>query len=291
MPSSPDASRPPSAPPGSSGRKTSSNQGTADEDLPPRIEKGDPPPYPDGHTPGDIEPNGEAAVSEAELPKHAGFDLGAMKKLIENAELHPAELQVQDPGQYAVPPIPPPASRSESAPPLHDSPVMTSLRLPTPQPESNVGPSSTDLHAGFQRSVSLHEGSEVKATHSQPYQTILQEGIASGPSALPSANGFDSSWAAESAAKSNARAFGSQSLGSSTNVLPLGNHNGSTTPSGTSYGLPPNPFTDLPPPSVGLSFGGADGSITSSAEAERDPWNARSPQTKVSGFSSNPWQS
>jgi hypothetical protein len=273
------------------------------------MEKDDPPPYTNEQPPAAVEPSGDPAPSDAELPKHAGFDLTAMKKIIENAELDPAELHLQDPGKYPVPPIPPPISRSESAPsPLHESPSTTpvmrsSLQL-GPEPESGAGPSShTDINAAFQRSMSMNNLDEepepvMPSTRSQPSQAILQDGFGatssstprpSGPSVLSSADS-DSKWPADSVSKPD-------SHGSSTDTFAFANRNGSVTPFGSSYSLPHNPFADFSSQSVGpssqsagLSFGGADGSITPHAEAERDPWHSRPPQTKVSGYSSNPWQ-
>jgi hypothetical protein len=297
-------SRPPSA--ASSQKKSTSNSSTPDEDLPPRIEKDDPPPpYTNGQP-----PNGEAGPSDAELPKHAGFDLSAMKKIIENAELNPAELQVQDPDRYPVPPIPPPTNRSESTPlPLHESPSTTPVMRSSMQlaSESESVPKSSsriDLNAAFQRSVSMNDlREEPEATtlsvYSQPSDANLQDGPGapsystprpSLPSALPSA-GSNSAWAGDIITKPDSHALDSQPLGPFAATNPFANHNGLITPSSSSYSLPHNPFADVSSQSVGLSFGGVDGTITPNAEAERDPWGSRPLHTKVSGFSSNPWQS
>src|ERR1700730_3104111 len=96
---SPTASRPPSAASFRSSRKQTSDAKIPDEDLPPRIEKDGSPLNADGHPPSAVEPNEEAGPSEAKLPKHAGFDLSAMKAMIQNAERNPADLKVQEPGQ------------------------------------------------------------------------------------------------------------------------------------------------------------------------------------------------
>jgi hypothetical protein len=234
-----------------------------------------------------------------------------MKRIIENAELNPAELQVQAPGQYPVPPIPPPTNRSESAPPpIPESPSTTpvmrpSLQLP-PEPEFEAEPNShSNLTAAFQRSMSvgnLHEQREtvIPSTYSQPSQAMPFGSTSSFtpralPSALPSTGGFNSTWATDpdTITKPDSQVAGIRSLGPSTDAFPFANHNGSITPHGSSYAHSHNPFTSFSSPSAasGLSFGGADGSITPNTEVERDPWDAKPLQRKMSGYSSNPWQS
>ena len=173
------------------------------------------------------------------------------------------------------------------------------------EPESVPKSSSrTDLNTTFQRSVSvndLHEEPEAmpSSVYSQPSDANFQDGLGAPsnstplpylPSPLPSA-GSNSAWAADVITKPDSRALGGQPLGPFTSTNPFANHNGLITPYGSSYSLPHNPFADVSSQSVGLSFGGADGTITPNTEAERDPWGSRPLQTKVSGFSSNPWQS
>jgi len=237
-----------------------------------------------------------------------------MKRIIENAELNPAELQVQAPGQYPAPPIPPPTNRSESAPPpIPESPSTTpvmrpSLQLP-PEPESKAGPSSySNLTSTFQRSMSVgnvHDQREtvIPSPYSQPSQVMPGDDFGSTPSftprilssALPSTGGFNSTWSTDpdTITKPNSQVAGIQSLGPSTDAFPFSNHNGSITPHSSSYALSHNPFTSFSSPSAasGLSFGGADGSVTPNTEVERDPWDAKPLQGKMSGYSLNPWQS
>jgi hypothetical protein len=289
---------------GSSRRKPKSNPEATEEDLPPRVEKDDPPPqYTDGR-PQNVEPNSEAASSDVELPKHAGFDLNAMKAMIEDVELDPAELQGQDLGQHAVPPIRSPTNRSGSASPLHESPSMPVMRSSQqlraePEPESEAGPSSpTNLNVAFQRSMSMHkldEGLEtISSIHPQSPHSIgfgTTSHYTPSPSASSPTNGFASSWATESVAKARSPELGTQLPGPSTDAVSFGNYNGSITPYDTSHALPPGPFAEFSSAHVGLSFGGADGSIMPNTEAERDPWSSRPLQTKVSGLSPNPWQS
>lgn len=234
-----------------------------------------------------------------------------MKQIIENAELNPAELQVPDPGQYAAYPIPPLTNRSESAPlPLPESPSTTPVMRPsqlTPEPESEAGSSShSNLNAAFQRSISvdnLHEerGTAIPSNYSMPSHAMLQDGFGATsystprplPSALPFAGDFNSTWATDpdSVTKVDSQVNGSRLPGPFTDAFSFANHNGSIAPFGSSYTSPPNPFTDFSSPAAGLSFGGADGSITPNAEVDRDPWDSKSLQTKISGYSSNPWQS
>lgn len=233
-----------------------------------------------------------------------------MKRIIENAELNPAELQVQTPGQYSVPPIPPPTNRSESAPPpIPESPPTTPVMKPSlqlqPEPASEAGSSHSSLTAAFQRSMSvgnLHEQREtvIPSTYSQPSQAMPFGSTSSStpralPSVLPSTDSFNSTWATDpdTITKPDSQVTGIRSLGPSTDVFPFASHNGSITPHGSSYALSHNPFTSFssPSPASGLSFGGADGSITPNTEVERDPWDPMPLQRKMSGYSSNPWQS
>lgn len=278
-------------------RRKESSASSLDGDLPPRIEGDVPPAYTAGPPPSAVEPSGEASPPDSELPKHAGFDLSAMKELIEDVEVNPADMQVQEAGQYPMPPVPPPTNRSESAPPpLHESPsttpVVKSLEL-TPELESDR---SADLSAVFQRSVSmsnLHEEPEagIQSVYPQPSHAMPQDDFGvtsyyrpSVPSAPLSPDGFNSTWATNTTSKLDSQVFGNRSLGPSTDTLPFANHNRSTS---SPHAFPHNPFSSS---AVGLSFGGADGSITP-VEAERDPWASSPIQTKVPGYSSNPWQS
>lgn len=298
---SPKVSRPPSAASfGHSRNKATSNPSTPDDELPPR-ENAHTPLHSDAQQPNTVELNAEATRSSVELPKHAGFDLSAIKEIIGKAEQNTHELQAQDPSHYPVPHIPLPTHRSESAPPpLQDSPSTTpvmrsSLDLPS-EPESVAGPSSRlDLNAVFQRSMSVNDLRDNPDDLGSP--SLSQDAFSntsystprpSPPPSLPSA-GYNSKWAAEPATKSP---FGSRSFGPSTDTLSFGNQNGSITPYGSSFAPPTsNPFASVS--STGMSFGGSDGSITFSpaAEAERDPWDALPPQSKPPTYNSNPWQS
>jgi len=272
-------SRPPSgASFGSSLRKPASKSDSLEDELPPRT-------------------NGDAARSSTDLPKHAGFDLSAIKEIIGKAELNPDEFKVQ-----TVPPVLPPTHRSESAPP----PTMKSSAKLALDPASSTQPLQELSHT-FQRSMSindLHEEPENvrPLTHAQQSQPVHQDAFESAsystpPSpplpSIPSIGGFNSTWAVDPLAKNVPQEFESRSVGPLTDVISLGNPDGTNTPFSSWYTPSRDPFTDISSSSTDLSFGSTDGSITFSpaTEAEQDPWNSRLPQTKVGGYNSNPWQS
>lgn len=286
-------SRPPSAASWAQPRKstTTTDPTSPDDDLPPRVS-----------SPAAVEVNEDASRSSVELPKHAGFDLAAMKEIIDNtAQRNPDELKVhQDPSLYPAPPIPPPTHRTESAPPLYESPsttpVMKSSKDLPPEPLKAAGtPSQIDLNAAFQRSLSvndLHEEPEEMTSSSyarkdNPFGPTSFSASRPSPASSLSSGGFNSNWAAEPGSHS---AFGSRSFGPSTETLSFGNADGPVTPphGGNRFAPSTNPFASAS--SSGLSFGSADGSITS-VEAERDPWSTRPSQSKTAAFNSNPWQS
>ena len=252
-----------------------------DDALPPRVAT-------ETRPPTAVEVNGDTSQSGVELPKHAGFDLAAMKEIIDNAaQSNPDELKVrQDPSHYPAPPIHPPTHRTESAPPLHESPsttpVMRSSKVLSPE---HPTPSQVDLNAVFQRSLSvsdLHEEPEemVSTRKDSAFSSTSMSATQPSAASLPSRD-FNSNWPAE---PGSINTFGSQSVGSSTKVLSFGNVDGSPY-GGNRFALSANPFASAS--SSGLSFGGADGSITS-AEVERDPWSTQPIQ---STFNSNPWKS
>ena len=252
-----------------------------DNALPPRVTTETQPPTA-------VEVNGDTSQSSVELPKHAGFDLAAMKEIIDNAaQSNPDELKVcQDPSHYPASPIHLPTHRMESAPPLHESPsttpVMKSSKVLSPE---HPTPSQVDLNAVFQRSLSvsnLHEEPEgmVSTCKDCTFSSTSMSATRPPAASLPSPY-FNSNWSAE---PGSLNTFGSQSVRSSTKVLSSGNVDGP--PYGENhFALSANSFASAS--SSGLSFGGADGSITS-AEVERDPWSTQPIQ---STFNSNPWKS
>lgn len=309
-------SRPPSAASFPSHHRRTSSQSTFDDELPPR-EPSHPAVVPtDVHTPGNSAagtpsteepPTDPATPDEPQLPKTAGFDLAAIKEAIGNAARNPEELKMPAPNRFPVPPIPPPTQRSESAPP----PIPEELAVPSPisrSPSNShdtpvAGPSSSrsDLSSTLSRSLSLNDmrgqmdEDEDVTSFNERTPSTTQPFRAPSPS-LTFGSSDGSFWPAEPdrltpLAGDDFGAFSQSSLNASRPTA-FGSFNSLSRPE-----LPP---TD----SSGLSFGGADGSITFvQSPALRteppDPWNISSPS--FGGYSAkkassslnvhNPWQS
>ncbi|KAI0053398.1 DUF726-domain-containing protein [Auriscalpium vulgare] len=152
VPTPASTSRPPSVGPNAAASAPNPSDPTED-DLPPREVHAPTADASDAGVPRS--PTADAGDIAAELPKHAGFDLAAMKAVIEDVE----------PGRPSAPahmdlPPPPPfeassaLERAHSAPPAGDSPERT----PTDEREVNfAGPSTSAFPAGaFSRSLSLN---------------------------------------------------------------------------------------------------------------------------------------
>ena len=286
-------SRPPSAASWASPRSRSTatpDPSSPNDDLPPRVSAFS----------TAVEVNGDTSQSSVELPKHAGFDLAAMKEIIDNAaQRNPDELKdLQAPSHYPVPPFHPPTHRTESAPPLHESPsttpVMKSSKVLSPELPTGAGtPSQVDLNATFQRSLSvsdMHEEPEEMMLSSysdstrkdSPFSPASMPATRLWPAASLPPGGFNSNWSSETGSLDT---FDGQTFGSSTKVHLSGNMGGPPY-GGNHLAFSANPFASGS--SSELSFGGADGSITH-AEVERDPWSARPLRSKTTAFNSNPW--
>ncbi|KAF5385181.1 hypothetical protein D9615_000938 [Tricholomella constricta] len=242
---------------------------------------------------GTSTPPSDAHDSTPHLPAHAGFDLNAIKAALEK-EVSPEELKFQvKPVTPGI--MPPPTERSESAPPQHRLSNTSISRPPLDSYHSDAvpGPSSIpreDLSTTFSRTLSLPDVHDDYSEYDEPipYQTQSTFGgnayeNTSRPSPSPSpyaatpfANDTLSSWGSPTRSDkfpySTTSAFGAAPSMSSFNF---------------SHPSPPNIF-----PGAGLSFGGADGSITVSPGA--DPWKVPSDlgsgkKTPGSGYNQNPW--
>ena len=303
--------RPPSSTSfGSSRRQASStsNAPTADDDLPPRVEKDDIPTS--EAMPPPISDESGSRRPSVDIPKHAGFDLHAMKEILGNATTHPEELKIPTPGQatnHLAHPIPLPSHRSESAPPLDqdNSPATTpamksSLRLLPQANATRKSPSDADLRTAFERSVSVENAPRAqpeRAVSSHLHPILQQERTAStSQRPAPLLTGFSAPWASEPTSKNGSQVFGQRSFGPSTEILSFEGADGSVAPFGNPFNASQNPFASpaafTPPSSAGISFGSTDGSITfspSSETAEQDPWTYRPPRS--SSLNSNPWDS
>ncbi|EKM61759.1 uncharacterized protein PHACADRAFT_180814 [Phanerochaete carnosa HHB-10118-sp] len=311
-------SRPPSATSFPSHHRRTSSQSTFDDDLPPRepshptiVPSATPAPStPAAGTPMSEEPHADPATpNETHLPKTAGFNLAAIKKVVGNAEHHPEELKMPAPGHFHVPPIFPPTHRTESAPP----PILEEPALPSPpasrSPSSShgapvAGPSSsrTDLSSTLSRSLSLNslrgqmDGEDNLTSSDAKTPLTTQPFRAPPPPSLTFSSGDGSFWSAE---PDRATPLGGNDFSSS-------GRDSLSTSRPTAFGS----FNSLSrpefpsPESSGLSFEGADGSITFMRSPPLrteppDPWNTSSPS--FGGYGSrkessslnvhNPWQS
>lgn len=314
---SPQVSRPPSVASLPSHHRKTSSQSTLVDDLPPR--EGSPvssqataptPVSPSRIPTADSTHTGLETPEGPNIPKTAGFDLAAIKDVIGRVDHNPEELQMPAPNHFHVPSIPPPTQRSESAPPLipeePSSPLPSIPRSPLQSHNltntASASSSRTDLSNTLSRSMSLND---MKAEIEEDDLTSSSEKTPSAtqtfraPPPLTFGNSDGSFWPADTDRVTPFDANPFNSFGRESLNTPRPN------PFGT-YGSTSRPQESLypPPESAGLSFGGADGSITymppPAVRAEPpDPWNISSPS--FGGYSSkktssslnvaNPWQS
>jgi len=281
----------------------SSSTAIADDDLPPRTSN-------DSATSTD---------QKASVPKYAGFDFQAIKEAIGKEDLDVEKIPVTHPGPggSAVEPVstlplarpPPPLERSESAPPLTNSPPG-SIRTPDP-PNTPTPPvvqlphdDTTALPSTSSRSLSLNDLPEdenekpstspvppttptphpLRETFANPYR---QAPTHSDMSMLSFGSAGGDIWASGAAPSTDTQlAFGRADgmiFGSSSNTY--GNYSPPTSDgfeNGPANGGESNAYGAA----TTLTFGGADGSITNATE---DPWKPK-PITGVhKKYTPNPW--
>jgi hypothetical protein len=218
------------------------------------------------------------------MPKHAGFDFGAIKDILGKADLNPDELKIPEANQFEAPVIPPPTNRSESAPPQQQTPPPDADRR---SPFSPPSPPRTDLSGAFARSMSVndvHDDSDTDTDEPPPPPEKPPAFVS--PSTLSFSDASGSVWSPTDHGPSRSiPAFGYAATPTPPSVPAFGYAAGSQNPfaSASSYA----------PPDTGLSFGGADGSITSgfTSPAAVDPWAIPSDlsKKKSAAFNSNPW--
>lgn len=272
---SPHVSRPPSV---SSFTKKTPRSSTDDtDDLPPREKVGTPPQSP-GSEPAP--PPYEAPANTPEIPLHAGFDLSAIKNMIGKAETSPEDLKIPPTeAQFAAPPIPPPTNRTESTPTLVQTPRQPSaMSSPLNTVAARRSPSpSPSVTTTFNRSMSLNDARTEDSDEELPDRSWNPPPVPAKP--LRSQTSFTSqpgpstsSFTWNAPIQTNPFALGGPSFGAS------------------STSLSHNPFATISPPDTGLSFGGADGSITTSLSPGSDPWAVPSlDRKKTPAFNANPW--
>jgi len=281
-------SRPPSMSFGSSTRKSSSLKKSLDDgDLPARESTGTPP-LPVTNPASLQVADGQSRSSAADVPVHAGFDLKAIKEMIEESGENPEELQVPPSSRIHSPPV---VSRSDSASPDSVNRIV-SARIPTASP---VAPHA-DLSATFATSLSLHSGSDVDddSQGMPPVATDIgsKEDLAYTSSATAHTSTIPQTffsgnegliWSPPPLEK-RSPAFVDPFA---TNSVLLDNPNGSIRDSSFSH-VPYSPEMNS---SALLSFGGVDGTITSQ-DLGQDPWNipaGGAKKTKTPNYLSNPW--
>ncbi|KAJ7608691.1 hypothetical protein FB45DRAFT_945686 [Roridomyces roridus] len=254
-------SRPPTA--SSFSQHTRSSTTTSvDDELPPRV--GTPAAAGTATPPVPTSPNKEDEASQ--IPMHAGFDFQAIKDALGKAELNPEELKMPEPSRFEMPTIPPPTNRSESVP------LQQHVGPDDEPPAASSSSSQEDLPITFARSMSvndIHDEEEDSDEDDPPPPPPEKPRAFVSPSTISFGNSSGSVWSPEPEPDSQ-RALGFD-------------------------GYSQNPFA-----ASGLSFGGADGSITSNgggggggfSSVVADPWTIPSDLgagKKKSAASSNPW--
>ncbi|ESK92389.1 duf726 domain protein [Moniliophthora roreri MCA 2997] len=254
-------SRPPSASSFSFTKKRPSNGGGLekvgeDDDLPPRVD-----------SPAESIPSGTQTPDESSIPKHAGFNLAAMQKMIGESEANPDELKMPQPA-------PPPINRTEPALlPLPVSPKRAAS--PFENTENPASSSRHDLSTTLARSMSLNEASSSM-----------------------SRNDFADHDNSESPERTATPPLPAEKPSYSTSFSPPNSFSPPprstlSSPSVTSFQSPPSVPSYQPP--TGLSFGGNDGSIWSDpgprpsivADSLSGPFGATSSSLTHTSFSSS----
>ncbi|KAG7100211.1 hypothetical protein E1B28_001986 [Marasmius oreades] len=293
-----NASRPPSTSSFSVQKKKQASDGrtsldAVDEDLPPRISTPSSKEGPSASS--STSPSGTQTPVEddpgSHIPKHAGFDFSAIKDVIGQTEENPEELKIPSGAVHVQPPtyLPPPPVNS-TAPPTWDE-----------------EPSTADLTSSM-RSMSFTNGMTARDTQGE------EDIVAPPPPPIPEKDPYPQKTPSIPSPSIPSPSIPSPSIPSppmpyqsfpSAPVLSFGGNDGSI----WSNPSPPmgytNPFTSSisrspNPVDVGLSFGAADGKITSfgggstTNESWRIPSDLGLGKRKPPGSSpntdySNPW--
>ncbi|KAJ6520544.1 hypothetical protein C8R45DRAFT_1205489 [Mycena sanguinolenta] len=250
-----------------------------DDDLPPRMDS----PLEGASKPPPIKEEPDADT-DSKIPIHAGFDFNAIRDALGKAELNPDELKIPEPNHFEAPPIPPPSSRSESAPPPIQTPTSPADAEP-PASFKPPSPSRAELPSVFARSLSVNDVRDSNdsdtETDEPPPPPPEKPPVFVSPSSLSFGDASGSLWTP--AEHDSPRSLSIPSFGY---------------PAATQQN-PQNPFgSGSYAADTGLSFGGADGSITSgfasSFSSVADPWAippnlGKKKSSTASSFNSNPW--
>lgn len=224
---------------------------SVDDDLPPRVGT---PLGASASTPS-VPKSPTKDDVDSKIPIHAGFDFNAIKDVLGKAELNPEELKIPEDNRFEIPAIPPPTNRSESAPPQQQTPPAETADRPPFEPPS---PTRTDLAGAFARSMSVNDLDDSDSDTDEPPPPPDKPPAFISPGSLSFGDSSGSVWSpAGTTPPRDVLAFG-------------------------------NPFAPVSHADTGLSFGGADGSITT---PPADPWSIPSDlgKKKSSTFNANPW--
>ncbi|KAF7309181.1 hypothetical protein MKEN_01120700 [Mycena kentingensis (nom. inval.)] len=277
-----------------------------DDELPPRL---------DSPSSGAATPRGDGAdAGESKVPIHAGFDFAAIKDVLGKAELNPEELKVPEPNPFKPPHIPPPTNRSVSAPPPLAAPEPPSPRTPTPLPapapasasaSTRPRPPSPDLAASFSRSLSVNDapaseydsGSDDTETEDETPPPLPGKSPYTSYYTSPSTASFSNAWSPAEDKQAYSAGFAYSAGAGYPSSAGLASANPfSSSDTALSFGGADGSITSRSNTNVGLSFAGADGAITHNAFASpsaADSWTipddvGRGKKREVFG-SSNPW--
>ncbi|KJA28393.1 hypothetical protein HYPSUDRAFT_62024 [Hypholoma sublateritium FD-334 SS-4] len=297
-----NVSRPPSASPSVDIKGAIPNnseklpsQKTDDDELPPRLDSSSTTLHQSEHTPTpsrtSTPPNDPAAASSSKLPLHAGFDLGAIKNVLQEVERGPGKSAPISANaareRLATLPIAPPSTRPQSTPPPHmlettEHPRSSSMEYKNTaaivdSPQDEVAPNfSRSFSASSQYNSSGRNNIPTPLAHSirnafddsaSPY-TPRNVTL---PSALP--DDIFPKWGAPSSSSLN---------------LPTALSTDAASSSNSRF---PSSIIDTPPT---FSFGGPGGSVSGSSESNNSSWNipplgVHRKKSALDGFSSNPW--
>jgi hypothetical protein len=258
--------------------------------------------------------NDPSAASTSKIPLHAGFDLNAIKNVLEEVK-HESEKSSQTPSKaaksivthLASPPNASPFARPQSTPPVQipetnahprassfDGKSQYQERIastPMDSPQDDLTPSfsrsfsatprlgQNDASSSYSTSTSLSFKSVVQPSFNNPFDDSTYS-HSTRSTTLPSILA-DDAWGAPSSSAINSSSISSTKAAYSIPSLPSVTNQYTTS------------FADTTPT---FSFGAADGTITGSSGTRNDPWSIpplglhkKKSATTLDGFNANPW--
>ncbi|KAG6330049.1 hypothetical protein ID866_9041 [Astraeus odoratus] len=301
------ASRPPSA--ASLGpymtKKASSSFTPSEEALPPRSEadtESPPTTATTATTATATTPDRHSTDSTPELPLHAGFDLGAIRQMIGDAQHHPEELHIPPSGQMEAGPTPPQQTgwRAISAVPVASSSMIN--RPPEDTSGADVKPFEvSNAHLNIPGSLENHfTAASPLGDRSSEDEQRQAERESEGPN---TSEGSDDDLAPAPAPRSPissqepagtpsfevwpSAVDGGRPVASTGSAIAFGNPFGMSTDALSRAKSSLASYQTSRDSSASLSFGSLDGKITFQS-TEQDPWSTPE-AAKPSSYLSNPW--